>query len=108
MDRLFASDSDWTAPRLWLDEFVNVLCTYVRAGAIPDATASSLLEDAMALMDKMVYEIPPHRILSVTQRTQCSGYDSQYVALAEDLGLPLYTFDKKLVQNCPNVAVIPR
>nr|WP_283645820.1 hypothetical protein [Alteromonas macleodii] len=30
MDRLQQLDSEWVAPRLWLDEFLNVLCTHER------------------------------------------------------------------------------
>ncbi len=106
-DRLAASDPEWVAPRLWLDEFINVLCTYERTGSITSALAISLLEDAVRLMEGASYELPPDRILSVARRTGCSGYDSQYVVLAEDLGLRLYTFDKRILQNCPGVASIP-
>jgi predicted nucleic acid-binding protein len=31
----------------------------------------------------------------------------QYVALAEDLGLLFYTFDQRILKNCPNLAFEP-
>ena len=31
---LMDSDPNWIAPRLWLDEFVNVLCTHERQGLV--------------------------------------------------------------------------
>ena len=77
MDRLLLAEPDWIAPRLWLDEFVNVLCTY-------------------------------DRLLAVARRTGCSGYGSQYIALAEDPGLKLYTCDTGLFSRCPEVAVMPQ
>ena len=52
-DRLQAKDADWIAPRLWLDEFLNVLGTYERTKLITAAESVALLEDAMALMDAM-------------------------------------------------------
>ncbi len=105
MDRLQARDGDWVAPRLWLDEFLNVLCTYERRGGIGSAQAVALLEDALALMDGASYEVAPERVLAVARRTGCSGYDSQYIALAEDLGLKFYTCDQRILQKCPDIAI---
>ena len=70
--------------------------------------AVGLLEDALTLMDGASYEVAPERVLAVARRTGCSGYDSQYVALAEDLGLKLYTCDKGILSRCPEVAVMPQ
>ncbi len=108
MDRLLLAEPDWIAPRLWLDEFVNVLCTYERVDSMLSDQAVGLLEDALTLMDGASYEVAPERVLAVARRTGCSGYDSQYVALAEDLGLKLYTCDKGILSRCPEVAVMPQ
>ena len=107
MDRLQNRDSEWIAPRLWLDEFLNVLCIYERNGGIGASQAVELLDDALDLMAGRSYEVPPERVLSVARRTRCSGYDSQYIALAEDLGLRLYTCDQRILQSCPDLAVEP-
>ena len=55
-------------------------------------------------MDGASIEVAPERVLAVARRTGCSVYDSQYGALAEDLGLKLYTYDKGLLSRCPKVA----
>ena len=47
MDRLQQLDSEWVAPRLWLDEFLNVLCTHERTGALAPEQSVELLEDAV-------------------------------------------------------------
>jgi predicted nucleic acid-binding protein len=107
-ERLSNLDSEWVAPRLWLDEFTNVLCTHERAGKLTSLLAEMILKNALALMDGAAYEISPGRILTVSRRTGCSGYDSQYIALAEDLDVPLHTLDKKILQNCPVVARLPQ
>lgn len=107
MDRLYCEDSHWVAPRLWLDEFTNILCNYERNGFLKPKESLSILSDALLLMDDCSYDIPPERVLAVARRTGCSGYDSQYLALAEDLGLKLYTCDKKMLDVCPNVASLP-
>ena len=107
VDRLLDSDPEWVAPRLWLDEFLNVLATHERVGRLSPADALPLLEDALALMEGAAYEVPPERVLAVARRTGCSAYDSQYIALAEDLGVKLFTCDKGILDKCPRVALEP-
>lgn len=43
----------------------------------------------------------------VSRRTGCSAYDSQYVCLAEDLGLDLFTYDREILSKCPGIAAKP-
>ena len=107
MDRLQKLDPDWIAPKLWLDEFLNVLCTYERTGGLTQEQSVEILEDAVALMDGASYDLPPERVLTVARQTNCSAYDSQYIALAQDLGLKLYTCDKRVISKCPSIALMP-
>ncbi len=108
VDRLLDADGEWIAPRLWIDEFLNVLATYERNGLLTADQTAPILSDALSLMEDSSYEIPPERVLSVARRTTCSAYDSQYIALAEDLGLKLYTCDRKVLKSCPGLAVEPK
>jgi len=43
--------------------------------------------------------------LELAYRTQCSAYDCEYVALAQELDVPLVTADKQLVAAFPKTAV---
>ena len=106
-DRLWQADRDWVAPRLWLDEFLNVLATSERHGRLESRLAAGLLDDAIDLMLDGTFEVRPERVLAVARRTGCSGYDSQYIALAEDLGVALYTWDRQILDRCPTLAVAP-
>jgi predicted nucleic acid-binding protein len=38
---------------------------------------------------------------------QCSSYDAEFVVLAEQVGCPLLTLDRKLLQLFPDLAVQP-
>jgi len=96
----------WVAPSLWKDEFVNVLCTYERVGNHTSSDSRRLLLASSDLIGES-YEIDPLRTLAVARRTGCSGYDSQYLALAEDLGTRLYTFDKRVLKAAPELATRP-
>lgn len=106
-DRLQQMDSDWVAPHLWQDEFLNILCTYERNGLLDATVAAEILKDALTLMDGMAYDIPPNQVLSAARRTGCSGYESQFIALAEELGVKFYTNDRKILTACPGLAFAP-
>lgn len=108
MERLLKTDGNWVAPRLWLDEFLNVLATYERNGKLPTDQVSQILDDALELMHGASYEVPPERVLAVARRTGCSAYDSQYIALAEDLGAMLYTCDQRILRQCAGLAIEPK
>jgi predicted nucleic acid-binding protein len=106
-DRLWQADPEWIAPRLWLDEFLNVLATTERHGWLDSRLAAGLLDDAVDLLLDGTFEVRSERVLAVARRTGCSGYDSQYIALAEDLGVPLYTWDRQILSRCPQLAIAP-
>tara|TARA_B100001964_G_scaffold227620_1_gene277789 strand:- start:17 stop:271 length:255 start_codon:yes stop_codon:yes gene_type:complete len=59
MDRLQQLDSEWAAPKLWLDELLNLLAICERTGALTPEQAVESLEDAIELMDGASYDIPP-------------------------------------------------
>lgn len=100
-------DADWIAPRLWIDEFLNVLATAERHEVISAEVANETLALACELMDGKSYDVPAQHVLSVARRTGCTAYDAQYVCLAEDLGVKLYTYDKQVLRKCKGVALRP-
>ncbi|MGC6427697.1 MAG: type II toxin-antitoxin system VapC family toxin [Akkermansiaceae bacterium] len=104
---LRVSEPEWVAPRLWLDEFLNILATSERNDLMTRAAADQTLALACELMEDCSYDLPAQRILATARRTSCTAYDSQYVCLAEDLGVKLYTYDKRVLTNCPDIAQKP-
>ena len=107
VDRLYAADPDWIAPRLWLDEFLNVLVTSERNEKLSAVESDGILSDVTELMADSSYDVPAYRILSTARLSGCTAYDSQYLALAQDLGLQLYTFDRKLIERSDGLAIQP-
>ena len=107
VDNLLLAHPEWIAPRLWEDEFVNLLATCERRKLLSPAQAATLLADAATLMEGASYDVAPLRSLAVTRRIGCTGYDSQFIALAEDLGVPLYTFDEQILAQAGDLARIP-
>jgi predicted nucleic acid-binding protein len=104
---LRSREPEWIAPRLWLDEFLNILATSERHSILSAEVADGTLALACELMEGQSYELPAQRILATARGSLCSAYDSQYICLAEDLGLKLYTFDSRILANCPELALRP-
>jgi hypothetical protein len=59
MDRVLKDVKEWAAPRVWLDEFLDVLATSERNGLLSTDKVTPILNDALALMQGCSYEMPP-------------------------------------------------
>lgn len=104
-ERLLELDSAWIAPMLWRSEFRNILALYERKDIVDFTTACQIQNKAEALMAGGEYEVDSLSVLSAAKESGCSAYDSEFVALAQSLGKPLITADKKLLRAFPNVAM---
>lgn len=101
---LYQKDSEWAAPLLWRSEFRNVLTLYLRQKIISLAEALAIQEEAEALMANREFTVPSLSVLSLANRSACSAYDCEFVALAQQLSLKLVTADKKILSEFPEVA----
>ena len=98
-------DSQWVAPLLWRSEFRNVLAHYIRKHILPLEEANRIMEDAISLMQGGEYEIASLQVLALVDKSNCSAYDCEFVALAQDLNVPLVTVDKQILEQFPNIAI---
>jgi predicted nucleic acid-binding protein len=51
------------------------------------------------------FTVPTERILKLVLASDCTAYDCEYVALAQDLKVPLVTTDKQIIRAFPKTAV---
>jgi predicted nucleic acid-binding protein len=107
VQQFYLRDPDWVAPLLWRSELINVLVTYHRLGKLESGLCLQLMGQAERIMEGRSYTVESEIILEVAARTGCSGYDSEFVALAEQLDVPLITYDEKVLQRCHSVARKP-
>ncbi len=98
-------DPDWVSPILWRSEFRSVLTQYLTQGHLKIEDALRLVEAAEQLMRGREYEIRSADVLRLAVRSRCSAYDCEFVALAEDLGVPLITTDRAILKAFPSIAV---
>ena len=96
-------DQQWCAPMLWCSEFRNVLMGYFRRGSIslPDFILLSELADTKVESR----QVDGARVIELAADSGCTAYDCEFVSLAERLGVPLVTSDKKLLAAFPDFAV---
>jgi len=98
-------DPDWAAPLLWRSELRSVIALFLRSGFVSLAQALQLMEQAETLMHGREYEVTSSRVLSLVAASQCSAYDCEFIALAQELAVPLVTSDSKILSEFPSVAV---
>jgi predicted nucleic acid-binding protein len=100
-----AKDGMWAAPVLWRSEFRSMLAGYLRRKmmTLPDAVTG--YTNCQRDLGQHEYSVPTERVLKFVLASKCSAYDCEYVALADDLGVPLVTTDKQLLNEFPKIAV---
>ena len=105
--KILEKDAEWVAPILWRSEFRNVLALYLGNDILDFSIALQVIEEAEQLMVSREFEVNSTQVLSLVSDSSCSSYDCEFVALADDLGVKLVTFDKKIHKEFPEIGVSP-
>lgn len=105
--KILVMDPGWSAPFLWRSEFRNTLVKCVRGELVEWNDAFRIMTEAESLMAGNEYAVVSGDVLSLAASSACSAYDAEFVALARELGVPLVTMDKKLLESFPETAVSP-
>ena len=91
--------SEWTVPPLWASEVRHVVLKYVRGGQISFDDARATVHRLSLLVS--VSPVDHDEVLRAAHALGLSGYDAEYAALADRLGVPLVTSDRHLLQSVP-------
>ena len=101
------AEPDWQLPGLWVCEFRHIHLKYLRAGLLDLDQALLHLRDAEQRFLPQTTAIESAEALQLAHSHGCSSYDAEFVLLAQQLQCPLLTFDRKLLELFPDVAVKP-
>ena len=104
-EQLLSSDPQWVAPVLWRSEFRSVLSLYLRKQYLSFDEVLLIIHQAESLLSANEYEIPSALIMQLVSSSQCSAHDCEFVALAQYLGVPLITADKRILHEFPKIAM---
>jgi predicted nucleic acid-binding protein len=103
--RLRRLDADWHAPVLWRSELRNILTGYRRDGSLDISQVRQIMAAAEAGLAGHEHYLPSDRVFQVTEPSRLSAYDSELVALAEILNVPLVTEDRAILAAFPQRAI---
>jgi predicted nucleic acid-binding protein len=100
-------DALWAVPLLWRSEFRSGLIGLVRAHALQLDDALAMIDEAERWLTGREYSVLSRQVLTLASRSGCSAYDCEFVALAQDLEVPLVTTDRQILKAFPTIAVSP-
>lgn len=106
-EAVLRADPEWAAPLLWRSEWRNVLAGYMRRGELERTAALERIEAAERLLGGREYLTDSARVMQLVEASTCSAYDCEYVALADALGVPLVTNDRRMLRDFPRQALAP-
>ena len=104
-ESLLEKDSEWVAPILWRSELRNVLAGYARRGCLTVEEARRIQWEAEDLMSGYEYDVDSGSVFDLVSLSDCSAYDCECVALAQQLRVSLVTMDAQVLRAFPDVAV---
>jgi predicted nucleic acid-binding protein len=102
-----ARDPEWVAPALWRSELRNVLVTSMRVRGLKLRDAVAAFEAADQIVTDFDVEEFAEACLALAARGRISGYDAEFVFVAERLGKPLVSSDRKLAKAFPGRVLSP-
>jgi predicted nucleic acid-binding protein len=103
-EALLLDQPRWAAPPLWRSEWRNVLSTYLRRDLLQLSEAVALMQRAEVLLAGQDESVASEQVLQLAHSSGCSAYDCEFVAAAQQLGVPLVTEDRALLLAFPDVA----
>ena len=101
---LFDSDPQWYAPYLWRSEFRNAIALQMRVRRLSLNQAREAIHAAEEQMLDRERFTDRDAVLDLVVTSTCTAYDCEFVALAQELRVPLVTTDKQILREFPRVA----
>jgi predicted nucleic acid-binding protein len=100
-EALLLDHPQWAAPPLWRSEWRNLLATYLRRDLLNLPAALALMEKAEAILSAHEQPVSSEQVLALASSSRCSAYDCEFVAAAQQLGVPLVTEDRMILSAFP-------
>jgi predicted nucleic acid-binding protein len=98
---VLAKDPHWIVPPLWQSEFRNVIAGYIRRG-MTLSQAKQIMANAVLTLENHQVLPSSEKILDLISESNCTAYDCEFIALAQQLNAPLVTADRQLLNQFPD------
>lgn len=99
------ADHEWHAPLLWRSELRSIVAGFLRRGTLSQGRGAEIVAAAEVLFFQREHLVPSPDVLRLVAGSDCSAYDCEYVALAEQLEVALVTEDKEVLAAFPKIAL---
>ncbi len=106
VERLLQQDPDWVVPALWRSELRTLLAGHLHRNELSLEEAFEIQSEAESLLEDFEYLMSSHEILGMSERSGCSAFQCEYVALAARLQIRLVTGDKDIAAAFPDIAML--
>jgi predicted nucleic acid-binding protein len=103
-EALLIDQPEWAAPPLWRSELRNVLIGALRRGQLGLDQVLALQQQAEDLVICHKEVVRSDAVLQLAAASGCSACDCEFVAAAQQLGVPLMTADRALLRAFPDLA----
>ena len=103
-ESLLEHDSSWVAPSLWRSEFRNILAGYLRRGSLTYDQTLAVQLTAEEILGGNEMSVESRSVLQLVRDSRCSAYDCEFVAIAQQLKVILYTMDSTVLAAFPDTA----
>ena len=101
---VLAKDPHWIVPPLWQSEFRNVIAGYIRRG-MTLSQAKQIMTNAVLTLENHQVLPSSEKILDLISESNCTAYDCEFIALAQQLSALLVTADRQLLSQFPNSTI---
>lgn len=98
-------DADWRVPSLWRSECLSVLAGYIRSEHLTFDQSLSVIKSLEHWLRGKEHRPNVETVLKLIRHSPCSAYDCEYVAVANELGVPLVSEDRALQETFSQVAL---
>ena len=98
-------DPVWIVPALWRYEFQNVLATAIKVKQIKPEQAIDIWEKVSKVLIENECEPSASRVIDLVAQQGITAYDGQFIALAQEMGIPFVTLDRELQEKFPGTAI---
>ena len=102
--KVLEKDPSWYVPPIMISEFRNITLGFIRAKKLKLRDAIDLMTRVEMVFASRTRGVSSMTVVELAVYSGCSAYDTEYVVLAQMLGVPLVTQDKQLIKTFPNVA----
>jgi predicted nucleic acid-binding protein len=100
-------DPEWVAPPLLYSEIRNVLVMMIRRRDLRVEQAIRVAARAVEIMKGDQVPVATPDVLELAERSGCTAYDCEFVALAKELDAMLVNSDRQVLTSFPDTAVSP-